>query len=50
MNKAIHYIKFNFLLFLLISLSLLGCRGMKSEKTPIHTNLNMDKQDRKEAQ
>ncbi len=50
MNKAIPYIKFNSILFLLISLSLLGCRGMKSEKTPIHPNLNMDQQDRKEAQ
>jgi mono/diheme cytochrome c family protein len=31
-------------------LVLSGCRGMKSEKTPVHPNLNMDFQEKFEAQ
>ncbi len=35
---------------LTIGLMLNGCRGMKSEKPPVHPNMNMDQQPRKEAQ
>ncbi len=35
---------------LLVGLMLSGCRGSISEKPPIHPNMNMDQQPRKEAQ
>ena len=35
---------------LLVGLAISGCRGTISEKPPIHPNLNMDQQPRKEAQ
>ena len=51
MNKASHISRAGAVLSILaLSLTLQGCRGMKSEKTPIHPNMNMDQQERKEAQ
>lgn len=51
MNKIVSTARTgSFLSILALSLVLGGCRGMKSEKTPIHPNMNMDQQDRKEAQ
>ena len=51
MNKIVSTARTGgFLSILALSLALGGCRGMKSEKTPIHPNMNMDQQERKEAQ
>ena len=38
------------ILALTVVVALSGCRGMKSEKTPIHPNLNMDFQEKFQAQ
>ncbi|OZC03238.1 c-type cytochrome [Rubricoccus marinus] len=37
-------------LLLLVAVAASGCRGMKSDETPIHPNLNMDFQEKFEAQ
>ena len=51
MNKKLTISRAGAVLSILaLSLTLQGCRGMKSEKTPIHPNMNMDQQERKEAQ
>lgn len=43
-------IKYSKIAAIVILIGLCACRGQRSEKTPIHPNLNMDQQNRVEAQ
>lgn len=50
MNSMIRLFHILLVAFVALPVALSGCRGMKSERTPIHPNPNMDHQERFEEQ
>lgn len=50
MNSMTRFSYFTLVVAVALPLALTGCRGMKSERSPIHINPNMDHQERFEEQ